>query len=107
MDRSCFNLSNWNIIRILGDDNVLEDVLREIDQHHGFSKSQISKSLDISEGMLNDLINQLIRMDYLNEIESSIDCDTPCTSCPYAKSCNIVPVKMYQVSHKGKNLLKK
>src|SRR5699024_8527091 len=100
-----FSLSSWNTIRILGDEHMLKSVLREINELNGFSKSLVAKNLNISEGMVNDLINQLIRMDYLKEIVSSPTCDTPCSSCPYARSCNATVVKMYKVSPKGEQLL--
>lgn len=84
---------------------MLKDVLKEINETKGFSKSTIAKGLNITEGMVDDLINQLIRMGYLNEILGSPHCDTPCKSCAYAKSCNTNPIKMYSVSNKGKELL--
>ncbi|HLR21719.1 MAG TPA: FeoC-like transcriptional regulator [Tissierellaceae bacterium] len=86
---------------------MLRNVLEEINKNNGFSKSLISKNLDIPLEMVSDLINQLIRMGYLNEIEGSPNCEVACGSCPYAKSCNINLVKMYKVSDKGNELLEK
>ena len=86
---------------------MLKKLLKEIKEQSGFSKSLISRNLNISLEMVEELINQLIRMDYLKEIESSPDCEIPCGSCPYAKSCNVNLVKMYQVSSKGNQLLEK
>ena len=85
---------------------MLKDVLREINNSNGFSKSIIGKKLNISEGMVEDLINQLIRMNYLNEDKGSPTCETTCGSCAYAKNCNTTPVKIYKVTEKGKLLLK-
>lgn len=85
---------------------MLKNVLKEINESNGFSRTLISKHLNIPEGMVDDLINQLVRMGYLNEILGSPSCDTPCNSCAYARSCNSNPVKMYNISDKGKLLLK-
>ncbi len=51
--------------------------------------------------MVEDLINQLIRMNYLNEDKGSPTCETTCGSCAYAKNCNTTPVKIYKVTEKG------
>ncbi len=84
---------------------MLMDLLREIGQSKAFSKSQLSKKLNISETMVEDLLGQLIRMGYLTEDLGSPSCETYCGRCPYAKSCNINPVKVYNISEKGKSLL--
>ncbi|MCR1898792.1 FeoC-like transcriptional regulator [Irregularibacter muris] len=84
---------------------MLKDVLREINELSGFSKSTIAKNLNIPQGMVDDVINQLTRMGYLDEIVGSPSCDTPCHSCPYSRSCNTPPVKMYKISPKGEQLL--
>lgn len=85
---------------------MLKDVLKEISKLSGFSKSTISKNLNIPIEMVDDLINQLIRMGYLDEVLGSPSCETSCGSCPYARSCNTTPVKMYKITHKGNQLLK-
>lgn len=85
---------------------MLKDVLIEINKSSSFSKSTISKNLNIPEGMIDDLIKQLTRMGYLIEILGSANCDTPCNSCPYTRNCNSNPIKMFSISEKGKDLLK-
>lgn len=85
---------------------MLTNVLNEINRLNGFSKSLISKNLDLPLEMVDDLIHQLIRMGYLNKIENPAYCEKPCSSCPYAKNCNINLVEMYQISRKGSQLLK-
>ena len=41
---------------------MLKDVLREIYEAKLFSKSLIGKNLDISEDMVDEMVNQLIRL---------------------------------------------
>ena len=85
---------------------MLKNILKEIGDSRVFSKSKLAQDLDISEAMIDDMISQLIRMGYLAEDLGSPTCQTVCGSCPYARSCNINPIKMYYLSEKGKNYLK-
>ena len=85
---------------------MLKDLLKEIGDSKVFSKSGLAENLNTSEAMIDDMISQLVRMGYLTEDLGSPTCETACGRCPYAKSCNINPIKMYQVSEKGKILLK-
>ncbi len=85
---------------------MLKDVLKEINDSPGFSKSSISKNLNTSKEVVEDLIGQLVRMGYIDEDMSSPTCSTACSSCAYARNCSTIPVKMYRVSEKGKKLLK-
>jgi hypothetical protein len=88
-----------------GDDFMLKDILRKMDGLEGFSKSAIALDFHISEEMVEDLLGQLVRMNYLKENLGSPSCETSCGKCPYAKVCHTVPVKMYSITDKGKNLL--
>lgn len=81
---------------------MLKSLLKEIASSKVFSKSNLAKSLNISEAMMEDLISQLIRMGYIIEDLGSPTCETSCGRCPYARSCNVNPVKMYHLSEKGK-----
>lgn len=83
---------------------MLKDILKIMDDTGALIKSKISKDLNISEEMLEDLIKQLIRMDYLKEDLGSPTCETKCSSCPLS-SCDSTPVKMYKITDKGKKLL--
>lgn len=102
---SCLSLSNRKFNSI-GDDFLLKDVLKSMDESGALLKSKMARDLNISEGMLESLIDQLIRMDYLQEDLGSPTCETKCSTCPLA-SCNTTPVKMYKISEKGRSLLKK
>lgn len=84
---------------------MLKDVLKEISKSNIFSKSTISKNLNISELMVEELVNQLIRMGYLEEDLGSPTCESKCSGC-HITSCNLIPIKMFSVTEKGKILLK-
>lgn len=83
---------------------MLKDILKEISNASIFSVPNISKSLNISEDMVNELVGQLVRMGYLIEDMGSPTCETKCSGC-FVSSCNTIPLKMYSVSTKGKSLL--
>lgn len=85
---------------------MLKDVLREISTASVFSISKMAIALDISEDMVNELVNQLVRMGYLIEDMGSPSCETKCSGC-FVSSCNTIPLKMYSISTKGKSLLNK
>lgn len=85
---------------------MLKETLSLIDETNLYSDLYISKELDISKDMANDLVGNLIRMGYLVEDMASPDCETTCRSCPYAKSCGTMPLKTFKISSKGKKLLK-
>lgn len=81
---------------------MLKNLLKEIGSANAFSKSSLAKKMDISEAMIGDLISQLVRMGYIVEDLGSPTCATFCGRCPYTKSCNVNPVKMYHLSEKGR-----
>ncbi len=84
---------------------MLKEILKIIDETNLYSDSYISKELDISREVANDMVGNLIRMGYLIEELGSPSCEISCGSCPYAKSCNTNPVKTFKISPKGKKLL--
>lgn len=83
---------------------MLKDVLKSMDESGALLKSKLSKELNITEEMLEDLIEQLVRMNYLDEDLGSPTCETKCSSCPLS-SCNTTPVKMYKITSKVEHLL--
>lgn len=83
---------------------MLKNVLKEIYEAKVFSKALIGKNLDISEGMVDDLVNQLIRMGYVIEDLGSPTCESKCSGCSIS-SCKTIPIKMLSISDKGNRLL--
>ena len=85
---------------------MLKEILRYLDETGALLKSKMTKDLNITEELLEDLIEQLIRMNYLKEDMGSPTCETKCSGCSLS-SCNTTPVKMYKITKKGKDLLNK
>ncbi len=83
---------------------MLKNVLKEINESKVFSKSSIGKNLNISESMVNELVNQLIRMGYLSEDLGSPTCQAKCSGCAIS-NCNAIPIKMISITEKGKRVL--
>lgn len=83
---------------------MLKSVLMEINNSKIYSVPLIARSLNISENMVEDIVDQLVRMGYLAEDLGSPSCETKCSGC-YVTSCNVVPIKMITITDKGKNLL--
>lgn len=83
---------------------MLKNVLREVYEAKVFSKSTIAKDLGISESMVDEMVNQLIRMEYLSEDLGSPTCQGKCSGCSIS-SCKTIPIKMLSVTDKGRRLL--
>ena len=83
---------------------MLKNILKEISEARIFSKSLIAKNLDISEGMIDDLVNQLIRMGYVIEDLGSPTCESKCSGCSIS-SCKTIPIRTLSITDKGKRLL--
>ena len=85
---------------------MLKDILQLINETNLYSDTFISKKFNITRDMANDMVESLIRMGYLIEDLGSPTCETSCSGCAYARSCNTTPVKTFTISSKGRNLLK-
>jgi len=86
---------------------VLKDLLSVIKDSDYISKSNISERLNISEELVEEGFEQLIRMGYIKEDVRGVKCDIGCGGCPYAKSCDKVPIKTIKITEKGERLLAK
>lgn len=86
---------------------MLKELLIAIKDSDYISKSKISKELKISEELVEEGFEQLIRMGYIKEDSRGISCDIGCVSCSYAKSCDKVPIKTIMITEKGERLLVK
>ncbi|HZJ77119.1 MAG TPA: FeoC-like transcriptional regulator [Oscillospiraceae bacterium] len=86
---------------------MLKELLVVIKNSDYISRSNISKKLEISEELVEEGFEQLIRMGYIKEDARGIKCDIGCGSCPYAKSCDKVPIKTIIITDKGERLLAK
>ena len=83
---------------------MLKDVLKEINESKVFSKTLISKNLNINEALVEDAINQLIRMGYIVEDTGLPTCQHKCSGCS-TSSCSTTSLKTVNITDKGKKLL--
>lgn len=97
-------LSSRKLAWILGDEDMLKKLLNEIYTADVFSKTNISKKLNLSDEMIDNGIDELVRMGYIIEEMGSPICESKCKSCAYSR-CATIPVRMFTVSDKGKKLL--
>ncbi|HZK58123.1 MAG TPA: FeoC-like transcriptional regulator [Clostridia bacterium] len=86
---------------------MLKELLVVIKESNYISKSNISKKLKISEELIEEGFEQLIRMGYIKEDVRGIKCDVGCRSCPYSESCEKMPIKTIMITEKGERLLAK
>lgn len=87
---------------------MLKEILKEISQSDYISKPNIAIKLNRSEGLVEDAFIQLTRMGYIKEDEQALsNCETSCGGCPFAKTCNKLPVKTITITDKGRKLLEK
>lgn len=83
---------------------MLKKVLYEINNSRIYSKALIGKELDITEEMVEALVDQLIRMGYIDEDLGSPTCESKCSGCSIS-SCKTIPIKMLSITEKGRKLL--
>lgn len=79
---------------------MLKDILKLIYESRMYSKSYISRQLNIPEDMVESAVNQLLNMNFLREDEISPTCGSACSGCPMT-NCNINVVKTYTITDKG------
>lgn len=84
---------------------MLKSVLKEISTSSVLDISAIAKTLDITDGLVEELISQLERMGYVSTDMGSYTCESKCSSCSVSE-CNITQLKTLSITDKGKNLLK-
>jgi len=84
---------------------LLKELLVEIKNSNYISKSNIAIKLNKPVELIEDGFQQLIRMGYISEEDNLNSCNSYCGSCPYAKTCNKMPVKTMKITEKGEKLL--
>ncbi|MFA5536507.1 MAG: winged helix-turn-helix domain-containing protein [Bacillota bacterium] len=84
---------------------MLKDILRIINRDGLISRTILADELNLTQAVVDDGIDQLLRMGYLLEEKTGENCSTFCTSCPFAKNCSKEIIKTFQISEKGKRYL--
>lgn len=83
---------------------MLKDILRELNSSGAFSISKIAASLNLTEEIVQDGIDQLVRMGYLKEDLAYPSCSGKCNGCA-AANCKIIPIKTFSITEKGIKLI--
>lgn len=86
---------------------MLKELLIEIKNSSYISKASIADKLNKPVELIEDGFEQLNRMGYIREDDNINACDTLCSNCPYASTCNKIPVKTMKITQKGEKLLAK
>lgn len=66
---------------------MLNEVLRMIAQGGIHTRRELAQRLDVSEELLEQMIDELVRLGYLKPVVG--DCDDRCAGCPFAAKCTI------------------
>lgn len=84
---------------------MLKELLLEISNANYLSKLGLAEKLNLPVGLVEDGLEQLVRLGYLQEDGDVQDCGLPCGKCPYASMCRTTPLKTVSLTDKGKDLL--
>lgn len=84
---------------------MLGNILRIINRDGYISRAMLAGELNIPEEIINEGINQLLRMGYIFQEETGQDCATFCVKCSFAKNCNKEIIKTFAISNKGSSYL--
>ncbi len=80
---------------------MLKDILKIINRDGYISRNKISKELGVHEDLIDEGINQLVKMGYLLQEKTGENCSTVCSLCPYARNCGKEIVKTFKILEKG------
>ncbi len=80
---------------------MLQDILNIIKRDRLISRINIARELDIPEDLVNDGLDQLLRMGYIVEDKSDFDCESLCSGCAYASSCQKELIKTFKLADRA------
>lgn len=84
---------------------MLKDLLVEVANADYLSKLSLAKKLNQPVELVEDGLNQLVRLGYLKEDGGIQSCELPCGKCPYASMCHTTPIKTMVLTEKGQALV--
>lgn len=84
---------------------MLQEMLEIINREGYISRTMLSKELDTPIEVIDEGIEQLLRMGYISEENTSEGCATFCGNCPFANNCSKEIVKTFKITDKSKTLL--
>jgi predicted ArsR family transcriptional regulator len=79
---------------------VLERLLSLVRQGGVHSYADLARQLDVSEELLEQMLEDLARMGYLRPVAAG--CEAHCDGCPMAEACAIGgPTRVWTLTEKG------
>ncbi len=84
---------------------MLKQILGKLSEEGYLSRSALAKELKISESVLDDGLEQLLRMGYIVKEETGESCSVSCSACPLVKGCHKEIIKTYRISEKGQAII--
>lgn len=79
---------------------MLDQILRIVAQGGTHTKGELAQRLDVSEELLQQMIDELVRIRYLKPVVG--DCHERCVGCPFAAECAIGGVgRIWALTEKG------
>jgi len=79
---------------------VLQRLLELVAEGGAHSHTDLARQLDVSEELLEQMVQHLARVGYLRTVADG--CDAQCAGCPLAKTCDIGgPAKVWALTEKG------
>ncbi len=66
---------------------MLDQLLRIVTQRGIHTRRELAQRLDVSEELLQQMIEELVHMGYLKPVVG--DCHDRCAGCPFATGCAI------------------
>jgi len=91
------------------DTNLSYKVLKTISEQGVNSFNYLAKSLDVTEELLDFVMESLIEkgyMKYIDESEFQKEAAFKCRFCPFAMECSDkIPHIFYEISQKGKEMI--
>jgi len=81
---------------------MLKRLLSLLGQGGVHSYADLARQLDVSEELLEQMLQDLTRMGYLRPVADG--CETQCAGCPLAKACTIgSPTRVWTLTEKAQN----
>ena len=79
---------------------MLEQLLEMVAAGSMQSLDELAKQMDVPASMIDAMLGDLERMEFLNKLEAS--CDTACSGCPSQGMCSIIGGgTLWSVTEKG------
>lgn len=85
---------------------MLWELMRMIAEGQIHNQVELARQLGVSEGLVEQMLEDLARMGYLTPVEGS--CISQCAACPLAKFCTVgTPTRLWSLTEKGQRAVEK